>query len=1550
MIGVFYKILSLVAALLLPMLLLPALLFVGAGLAQQEAADAEERSWVLAFIESQLSTPNRQIRLHDIDGTFSSQASIGEITIADRDGVWLRITRAKIDWNRAALLTGHISINELSAERIEILRRPLSPPSRLPDMQAQIFTLPQLPVGLEIGSLSSPLLVLGEDLFGRATRLALGGSLTLADGNLTSSFGVQDIDGVGRLDLTANYDRSENRLKLDFDLSEPEGGIIAHLLRRDDHRSVNMTIKGEGVLDNLDIDLAFDLGGERLVDGQMRLRQREEGQLFQLEATADLGDIVPLAYQPLFGQPLLGADERGGAQNSKARLELSGLLLGIGGWQIDDFRLHAGENFQLVAQIGMGGDGFLRRLNLDVQIAPENNDVLPWQLEEAQLKIAYGMKDAQEWHGGLTVNGLAWGDMEPINVKLDMGGQAENLDDASRRRVSAFIYGGASRASWDRQDNIDEVTMLIDMALPARDPLSLNNFYLAGEGFSLALAGEFSDWQFDGQASLLAADLAGLARFFAQDFGGKAEMQAKGQIGIVSGAFDLEIDGLLERIRSGNKLVELVSESGLAVGAHVKRDAEGLHFNKFAVKGELVEMQLSGIMAKSQTDLDLAVDIADLFLLDERLHGGVALRAAARGHNGFISLAAQGNMDAGTVAGRRLEQTQLDFNGFIDTTRLYYQHFGGQLTGTGRFEGEPVGVNADIIWRDDDRLIDNLSLTLGANQIAGQSAGQIAGRFDIGEGGVLAGKLQLDVADLSALAALTHFEGSGRVGGEIHFSNEEGTQRLDILAKVEEIEFAGHPITLLDISAHLRPFEEAITYLEMQAQMPDHLGRLDVRARLARAPQQSWNLMLDEAQFQAGLQGGLQGGGGLPKAILAQPAQLSLSETGKITIGETRLEIEGGQVIVAGQIDADLAIDVRLEQLPLALVNLFQPRLGAQGAVDGIVYIKGSRTAPQIEFSLAASEASAGVLQQYGIAGLNVHSEGRVDGDGVLVRGFDVSGGGIEAHASGRIALANQELDLDVALEHVALAAFADIIKAPGLAGTLTGSGHIGGTLANPQGQFDLGAAQISSTLLIENGLAPLAIRSKGSFDNQILLLDNFTAEGPADLHFQADGVLPLSGAAIDVRGQGRVPLALGNRFLQPRGGQLQGLLTVDMRLSGSLQNPLLGGDFTIIEGQFVDPQTNIRLNNIRIEGALVGNSINLTTISATSAHGGNLGGSGTISTDWQQGLPANLRLQLGNLRYNDGVWLVATMAGEVGITGPLLRDFELAGQIDVERMEMSIPNFTTSAQEIEVMHKNLDEAAAVTLARAQINRGEASRLPQLQQRSLTPRLDLEIRAPARIFVRGRGLDSELGGSMRLRGTVAEPQPTGSFDLIRGRFDILTKRLELEEGRITLTGTLTPALDFVARTSGGGFDVVVRLAGVGSDLSLNFTSQPELPQDEVLAFLIFNRSVAELSPLQIARLAASVAELVGQNGPSLMGRLRTVTGLDDLDVTTDGEGATGVRAGRYLRDNIYLGVEADNQGQTRGSINLDISPDLKAKGSVGSDSNSSIGLFFEKDY
>ena len=228
--------------------------------------------------------------------------------------------------------------------------------------------------------------------------------------------------------------------------------------------------------------------------------------------------------------------------------------------------------------------------------------------------------------------------------------------------------------------------------------------------------------------------------------------------------------------------------------------------------------------------------------------------------------------------------------------------------------------------------------------------------------------------------------------------------------------------------------------------------------------------------------------------------------------------------------------------------------------------------------------------------------------------------------------------------------------------------------------------------------------------------------------------------------------------------------------------------------------------------------------------------------------------------------------------------------------------------------------------------------------------LDVNVSAPNQIFVRGRGLDAEVGGSVRLTGSVNDIRPVGGFELTRGRLAILGQRVTFEDGLVTLVGDLDPYLDFTARTDGDGITVFVNVTGRVSDLDISFSSNPALPEDEVLSRLLFNRSMGELTPLQLGRLAGAAAELAGGGGSSLSESLRARAGLDDLDIVTGEDGNLAVQAGAYVQDNIYLGVQAGADGSSRVTVNLDVTDDLKARVSTGTDGDSSIGIFYETDY
>ena len=87
--------------------------FVAAREWQRADKGAEEKGVLADVLSRALSTPATKISIGGIDGALSSDATVRDLKISDRDGVWLTVDRIRIVWRRLALLHGILSIRAL---------------------------------------------------------------------------------------------------------------------------------------------------------------------------------------------------------------------------------------------------------------------------------------------------------------------------------------------------------------------------------------------------------------------------------------------------------------------------------------------------------------------------------------------------------------------------------------------------------------------------------------------------------------------------------------------------------------------------------------------------------------------------------------------------------------------------------------------------------------------------------------------------------------------------------------------------------------------------------------------------------------------------------------------------------------------------------------------------------------------------------------------------------------------------------------------------------------------------------------------------------------------------------------------------------------------------------------------------------------------------------------------------------------------------------------------------------------------------------------------
>lgn len=636
-----------------------------------------------------------------------------------------------------------------------------------------------------------------------------------------------------------------------------------------------------------------------------------------------------------------------------------------------------------------------------------------------------------------------------------------------------------------------------------------------------------------------------------------------------------------------------------------------------------------------------------------------------------------------------------------------------------------------------------------------------------------------------------------------------------------------------------------------------------------------------------------------------------------------------------------LNLKVDLNAVPLELANTVQPDLQADGTISGTATVTGDLSRPNVDFRLTGEGVTVAQLRQNGVAPLSLRASGQTNGQTLTIDANATNSQGVRLAANGTVPLGDGgSLSVNVDVNAVPLSLANSVRPDLGLSGTLTGSARVTGTLSAPNADFQLSVPNLDAAAL--QGFGPLSVETQGRFANQTVRLNRLNIGGRDGIALSASGTIPLSGGGLNVAFDGSAPLTAANRFLGARGTTLAGTVRFSGSATGSLADPNIAVSIDTGGASLFDPQTNTRLTNIDISASATRQQVVLQSASASLAGGGSIAASGTIGLT--NGLPANLTIRLNQARYSDGQFIAATVNGTISITGSLANDPLIAGNIDVVRAEITVPDSFGASVDIQAVN-HIDAPADVRATLARAFPGSGGRIPEPAARPSVPRLDITLNAPNQIFVRGRGLDAELGGRLRLTGNTRNIQPVGGFELIRGRLAILGKRITFERGTITFVGDLNPYLNFVASSDADGTTIFIRVQGTVDDLDISFSSDSQLPEDEALALLIFGRGLDQLSPLQLAQLAAAAAELAG-NGPSILSGVRQAAGLDNLDIVTDSEGNVAARAGTYVSENVYVGVEAGSESKV--TINLDVTDEITVRGAVGTES--SVGVFYEKDY
>ena len=576
----------------------------------------------------------------------------------------------------------------------------------------------------------------------------------------------------------------------------------------------------------------------------------------------------------------------------------------------------------------------------------------------------------------------------------------------------------------------------------------------------------------------------------------------------------------------------------------------------------------------------------------------------------------------------------------------------------------------------------------------------------------------------------------------------------------------------------------------------------------------------------------------------------------------------------------------------------------------------------------------------------------RIDGLDVEPMTLQIGAGRLEG--SGTI---GKEASLSVQFIDLPLSAL-PVSHAPELTGTANGQVQVRGSSGNPEVAGRLRVTGLGVRLPQTEDLPPGTLEVKtdlrgGRLRAEISLQG--LAPTPLRARFEAPMTLTLApfsmalpeGDPVSGDFKGEVDLGLIEEIYALHDQVLDGRMAFDLTFGGRVGAPKIHGGGSIKNGRYENVRSGTILKDIDMIFEAEDHRLVIQNMQASDGESGKIKAQGWIDIDPAEGFPFSFDLDLDEAktwRHDD---LMVILRGPLKLSGSL-KSLLLEGRIQIAKAEIRIPDrLPPEIVQLEVVEINADQSGST------LNTEHPPASGLIQKEDI--RLDVSISSPGHIFVEGRGLISEWRGDIQVNGTVAAPIVTGQLSVVRGHVNFLGKRFNLSRGIISFSGATPPSPQIEVLTESRTNDITARieLDGPVNHPSVKLSSDPELPQDEVLSQVLFGRNLANITPYQAVQLASAANTLTGGGGFDLLGQTRKILGIDQLEIKNleGGKGETAISAGKYLSENVYMEVEKGlGPKGGKGSVVWEITPNISVETEVGENATIGGGVNWKWDY
>jgi len=401
----------------------------------------------------------------------------------------------------------------------------------------------------------------------------------------------------------------------------------------------------------------------------------------------------------------------------------------------------------------------------------------------------------------------------------------------------------------------------------------------------------------------------------------------------------------------------------------------------------------------------------------------------------------------------------------------------------------------------------------------------------------------------------------------------------------------------------------------------------------------------------------------------------------------------------------------------------------------------------------------------------------------------------------------------------------------------------------------------------------------------------------------------------------------------------LSGPIAIGADISGRLVDPVIRGSLRAQGARLESAVTGTVIDKLQAAGRFSGSRLALSEIGGVTPGGGSVRGRGSI--DFAGGSPAiDLAFETTGARLLDRDDIRADVSGPIAIRSRPGGGGTISGDLRLEdgRFTLGRASAASRVPQLDVQRSGADPAEVIEVA-------------QLKPWAL----DLKL-AGGDLVVRGLGIDSRWTTDLAIGGSADAPRFTGQANLIRGSYEFAGRSFRLDRGIIRFRGEtpVNPALDIRAEAQVQGVDAAVTVQGTGLRPEIAFTSNPQLPQDELLSRILFGTGITNLSAPEALQLATAVASLnSGSGNLDPINAVRRAVGLDRLrilpaDVATGQK--TAISAGKYIGRKLFVEVISDGQGYSATRIEYQVTRWLSLLSSVSTIGRTSANVRVSKDY